>query len=143
MVGYAGQRDPGAWRLQGRRAFAEYHHSRIAGGTVEAHGAIVLDDARRTSRIEARWANINARRIPAVASLEGTISKSGTAVVEWRADATSASPRFDVIATTGVVASGRTTPIVVHESPVSGTSKVWSRSGNTGRTARTGTPRVG
>jgi outer membrane protein assembly factor BamA len=88
----------------------------VAGGRVDAHGAISLDDARRSSRIEARWTNIDARRIPAVASLEETISKSGTAVVEWRDDGTSSSPRFDVTATTGVVVSGRTTPIVVHGS---------------------------
>jgi hypothetical protein len=88
----------------------------IAGGTVEAHGAVVLDNARRKSRIEARWANVDTRRISALASLEGAISKSGTAVVEWRADGTSATPRFDVITTIGVVASGKTTPIVVHGS---------------------------
>ncbi|HEX7780367.1 MAG TPA: hypothetical protein VF424_14065, partial [Vicinamibacterales bacterium] len=88
----------------------------VAGGTVEAHGAIILDDTRRASRVEARWANIDVRRIPAVASLDGTISKSGTTIVEWRADGTSAPPRIDVIATTGVVASGKTTPIVVHAS---------------------------
>jgi outer membrane protein assembly factor BamA/autotransporter translocation and assembly factor TamB len=87
----------------------------VAGGKVEAHGAIALHDARRTGRIEARWTNLDAGRIP-VASLDGTLSKSGTAVVEWRADGTPASPRFDVTATTGVVASGMTTPIVVHAS---------------------------
>ena len=51
----------------------------IAGGTVEASGVIALDDAGRTSRIEARWADIDLRRIPGAAGLAATISKSGTA----------------------------------------------------------------
>ena len=88
----------------------------IAGGTVQAHGAVVLDDGRGASRIEARWADIDPRRIPGAASLAGTISQNGTAVVEWRPDAASASARVDVAATTGVLASGKTIPVVVHGS---------------------------
>ncbi|HXW08565.1 MAG TPA: translocation/assembly module TamB domain-containing protein [Vicinamibacterales bacterium] len=86
----------------------------MAGGTVEAHGAIVPGDPARRSRIEARWAQIDPRHIPGAARLAGIISRTGTAVVEWRPDATSVAPRFDVTATTGVVASGTTIPLVVH-----------------------------
>jgi hypothetical protein len=88
----------------------------IAGGTIEAHGAIAVDAAPSTSRIEARWANVDTRRIPALAGSQATIAKSGTAVVEWRADDVSASPRFDVVATTGVIAPGTTIPLIVHAS---------------------------
>ena len=88
----------------------------IAGGTVEGHGTIAVDDARRRSRIEARWADIDARQIPGAARLAGALSKSGTAIVEWRGEGPSGSPRFDVRATTGVVASGRTTEIDVRGS---------------------------
>ena len=88
----------------------------IAGGTVEGHGTIPVDDTRRPGRIEARWAGIDARQIPGIDRLAGTLSKSGTATVEWRREAPSASPRFDVRATTGVVASGRTTAIDVRGS---------------------------
>src|SRR5262245_4079527 len=75
----------------------------IAGGTVEAHGAVVLDEARGTSRIEARWTDIDPRRIPKAASLADTISKNGTASVEWRTDGASTSPTIEVDATTGIV----------------------------------------
>jgi outer membrane protein assembly factor BamA len=88
----------------------------LAGGTVEGHGAIVLDNANRTNRVEARWREVDAGQIPGAVSLAGTISKSGMAVVEWRGDGTSPSPHFDITATTGVVTSGRTIPIVVHGS---------------------------
>jgi outer membrane protein insertion porin family len=88
----------------------------IAGGTAEAHGTIVLDGRRGVSRVEARWAGIDARQIPGVSSLDGRISKSGTAVVEWHADGASVPPRVNVTATTGVVASGKTVPIVVRAS---------------------------
>ena len=88
---------------------------RFAGGTVEAHGTVVLG-ARGASRIEARWANIDPRRIPGAAILTETLSQNGTATVEWSTDGTSSLPRVDVTATTGIVASGRTIPIVVHGS---------------------------
>jgi outer membrane protein assembly factor BamA len=88
---------------------------RFAGGTVDAHGEIVLDEAPRKSRIEVRWAEIDARHVPAAAGLGRTLSKSGTIVVEWR-DGASGSPRFDITATTDVIASGRTIPVVVHGS---------------------------
>ena len=88
----------------------------VAGGTVEGHGTIAVDDTRRQSRIEARWADIDARQIPGAAGLAGALSKSGTAIVEWRSEGPSASPRFDVRATTGVVASGTTTAIDVRGS---------------------------
>ena len=65
----------------------------VAGGTVEGHGTIAVDDTRRPSRIEARWADIDARQIPGTARLAGTLSKSGTAIVEWRREGPSASPR--------------------------------------------------
>ncbi len=81
----------------------------IAGGTVEGHGTISVDDTRRPSRIEARWAEIDARQIPGTDRLAGTLSKSGTAIVEWRREAPSASPLFSISATTGIVASGTTT----------------------------------
>jgi outer membrane protein assembly factor BamA len=89
---------------------------RSAGGTVEGHGTIAVDDARRPSRIEVRWADIDARQIPGAARLAGALSKTGTAIVEWRGEGPSASPRFDVRASTGVVASGRTTRIDVRGS---------------------------
>ena len=85
----------------------------IAGGTVEGHGTISVDDTRRPSRIEARWAEIDARQIPGTDRLAGTLSKSGTAIVEWRREAPSASPLFGISATTGIVASGTTTEIDV------------------------------
>ena len=88
----------------------------IAGGTVEGHGTIAVDDTRRPSRIEARWAEIDARQIPGTDRLAGTLSKSGTAIVEWRREAPSASPLFGISATTGIVASGRTTAIDVRGS---------------------------
>ena len=88
----------------------------FAGGTVEARGEIVLDDARRASRIEARWTQVDARQIEGAARLTGIIANSGTAVVEWRADDHSASPRFDITATTGFVAPERTIPLVVQGS---------------------------
>ena len=88
----------------------------VAGGTVEGHGTIAVDDTRRQSRIEARWADIDASQIPWAAGLAGTLSKSGTAIAEWRTEGPSASPRFDVRATTGVVASGTTTVIDVRGS---------------------------
>ncbi len=85
----------------------------VGGGTVDAHGTIAVNDTGRQSRIEARWANIDARQIPWVKGLAGTLSKSGTAIAEWRTEGASAAPRFDVRATTGVVASGATTLIDV------------------------------
>jgi outer membrane protein insertion porin family len=88
----------------------------VAGGTVEGHGTIAVDDTRRQSRIEARWADIDAGQIPWATGLAGTLSKSGTAIAEWRTEGPSASPRFDVRATTGVVASGTTTVIHVRGS---------------------------
>ncbi len=88
----------------------------IAGGTVEGHGTIAVDDPRRPSRIEARWAEIDARQIPGAARFAGALSKSGTAIVEWRREAASASPLFGISATTGIVASGRTTEIDVRGS---------------------------
>ena len=88
----------------------------IAGGTVEAHGAIVRNDDGRKSRLEARWAQIDARQIPGAAGLAGILSKSGAAVVEWTAAATAASPRVDVSATTAIVTSERTIPLIVHGS---------------------------
>jgi outer membrane protein assembly factor BamA len=87
----------------------------FAGGTVEAQGEIVLDDAR-ASRIEARWAEVDARQIAGAARLSGIAAKSGTAVVEWRVDGKSASPRFDITATTGLVAPDRMIPLVVQGS---------------------------
>jgi len=92
----------------------------VAGGTVEVHGAVSLDDVRRTSRLESRWTGIDMRRIPGAAGVADAISKNGTAIVEWRAEGASTSPRVEVDATTGVVASGRTIPIVVHGSGQSG-----------------------
>jgi outer membrane protein assembly factor BamA len=94
----------------------------IADGTVEAHGAVAVDDTHGTGRIEARWVDIDLRRIPSAASLAGRISKNGSAIVEWRADGASASPRVDVAATTGVIASGRTIPVVLR---VSGRGDRW------------------
>ena len=91
----------------------------VAGGTVEAHGAIVRSDAGRKSRLEARWSQIDARQIPGAARLAGILSRSGTASVEWTGS-TGASPRFDIVATTGVVTSGRTTPLVAHASGQAG-----------------------
>ena len=88
----------------------------IAGGTVEGHGTIAVADTRRPSRIDARWAEVDARRIPGADRLGGTLAKSGTAIVEWRREAASASPLFSIIATTGLVASGRTTAIDVRAS---------------------------
>ena len=88
----------------------------VAGGTVEANGSIVRSDAGRKNRLEARWSRIDARRIPGAASLAGILSPSGTAVVEWPAASTAAPPRFDVTATTGVVASERTIPLIVQGS---------------------------
>jgi outer membrane protein assembly factor BamA len=88
----------------------------LAGGTVEGHGTIALDDPRRASRIDARWLNVDARQIPGGARLADRISKDGTAVLEWRGVGPSASPRFDVSATTGIVASGGTTAIGVRGS---------------------------
>jgi outer membrane protein insertion porin family len=87
----------------------------FAGGTVEAHGEIVLDDARRASRIEARWAQVDARQITGAAGLTD-IAKTGTAVVEWRPDGNWASPRFDITATTGLVGPVSTIPLVVQGS---------------------------
>jgi hypothetical protein len=89
----------------------------IAGGTVEGHGTIPVDDTRRPGRIEARWAAIDAGQTPGIDRLAGTLSKSGTATVEWRREGPSAAPQFDVRATTGVVASGRTTGIDVRIRP--------------------------
>ncbi len=88
----------------------------FAGGTAEAHGTIALGGVRGESRVEARWAGIDVRQIPSVSRLYGRISKSGTAVVEWHADGASVPPRVDVTATTGVVASGKTLPIVMRGS---------------------------
>ncbi len=88
----------------------------IAGGTAEAHGAVVLGGERRVSRVEARWAGVDARQIPGASSLVGTVSKSGTAVIEWRADSASVAPRVEVTATTGAVAGGTIVPIVVRGS---------------------------
>ena len=56
----------------------------IAGGTVDGHGTIAVDDTRRQSRIEARWSDIDAQSDSRAARLAGTLSKSGTAIVEWR-----------------------------------------------------------
>ena len=88
----------------------------IADGTVEGHGTIAVDDTRRPSRIEARWAEIDARQIPGTGRFAGALSKSGTAIVEWRREAPSTSPLFGISATTGIVASGRTTAIDVRGS---------------------------
>ncbi len=96
----------------------------IAGGTVEGHGTIAVADTRRPSRIDARWAEVDARRIPGADRLSGTLAKSGTAIVEWRRETASASPVFGIIATTGLVASGRTIAIDVRASvtPIAGMS---------------------
>jgi outer membrane protein assembly factor BamA len=91
----------------------------VARGTVEAHGAIVRSDADRKSRLEARWSQVDARQIPGAARLAGLISQSGTVSVEWTGS-TGTSPRFDIVATTGVVTSGRTTPLVAHASGQAG-----------------------
>jgi outer membrane protein assembly factor BamA len=88
----------------------------IAGGTIEAHGTIVPGDVSRSSRIEARWAGIDVRDLPGGDRLSGILSGNGAAAVEWRADASSSFRRFEVTATTGVIASGTTVPMVVHGS---------------------------
>ena len=63
-----------------------------------------------------RWSNVDARQIPGGAGLAERISKNGTAVVEWRGEGPSASPRFDVSAATGIVSAGGTTAIDVRGS---------------------------
>jgi outer membrane protein assembly factor BamA/autotransporter translocation and assembly factor TamB len=96
----------------------------IAGGTVEAHGAIVRNRAGGKSRMEARWWRIDARQIPGAENLAGLLSQNGTGIVEWAGVGTAVSPRFDVSATTGVVTSGRTIPLVVHGSGQGGRWRV-------------------
>ena len=101
----------------------------FAGGTVEARGEIVLDDARRASRIEARWTQVDARRIAGATGLAGIIAKNGTAVVEWRTDGVAepprggaGPPRVYIDATTGLVSPTGTIPLVVQGS---GRGKRW------------------
>ncbi|HEX7282585.1 MAG TPA: translocation/assembly module TamB domain-containing protein, partial [Vicinamibacterales bacterium] len=82
----------------------------VAGGTVDGHGTISVDDPRRQSRVEVRWADVDAGQIPSIAALAGRLSKSGSTIVEWRSEKR-APPRFNIRATTGLVASGTTTVI--------------------------------
>lgn len=88
----------------------------FAGGTVDAHGEMVLDDARRTSRLEAGWMHVDPRQIAGAAGLAGVIAENGTAVVEWHADDQGSSPRVDITATTGLTAPTGTIPFVVQGS---------------------------
>ena len=97
--------------LRRRQAFSEYLHSRHRRRNgrrarrdrserrrpQEPAGGVGRD--RRTADSRGR----EPRRNP---------SASGTAVIEWPVATTVASPRFDVFATTGVVASGRTIPLM-------------------------------
>ncbi len=94
----------------------------FAGGTVEARGEIVLDDTGGASRIEARWTDLDARQIAGATALAGLLAKNGTAVVEWRADDSAAVPRFDIHATTGLIAPTGAIPLVVEGS---GRGKRW------------------
>ncbi len=100
-------------RYRSRELTLESVTAGVAGGTIEAHGSIAPRDPRRSSRIEAQWTGIDAQLIPGFSHLGGLLSKSGTAIVDWRGSDTSAPPRVEVSATTGIAVSDTMIPIVV------------------------------
>jgi outer membrane protein insertion porin family len=88
----------------------------VAGGTVDGRGTIALGATSRPSRVDARWTEIDARQILPAGRFAGALSKSGTAIIEWRRAADSAARVFGINATTGITAAGRTTGLEVRGS---------------------------
>ncbi|HSC28398.1 MAG TPA: translocation/assembly module TamB domain-containing protein [Vicinamibacterales bacterium] len=104
------------------RAAGRYHNgvmtvesyaADLAGGTVEGRGAIALD-AASPSRLEARWSNVDARQLPnAPSGVADVVAQSGSGELRWRGGGEVTPFRLEVEGTTGVVAAGRRTSLVV------------------------------
>ena len=92
-------------------AFAEYLHSRHRRRNGRRARRDRSERRRPQEPAGARWGGSTHGRFQGPRASPESFT-NGTAVIEWAGATTAVSPRFDVFATTGVVASGRTIPLV-------------------------------